>query len=113
MKNIFKKLSFDKLSVKGEILILASFFTLLILVIFGLFLTFTYSDILYQNARRSIAHANTDVLVYMNNYFTNIDAILSALSQNEDVLNASHKALSKKRALELYELFNEADPNID
>jgi len=113
MKNLFKKLSFDKLSVKGEILFLASFFTLLILIIFGLFLTFTYSDILYQNARRSIAHANADVLNYLDNYFTNIDGILSALAQNKDVLNAYHNDLSKTKALEHYELISKANPSID
>src|SRR6056297_2978096 len=113
MKNIFKKLSFDKLSVKGEILFLASFFTLLILIIFGLFLTFTYSDILFQNAKTSIAHANADVIDYMDDYFTSINGILSALAQNEYVLNAYHNDLSKARALDHFELFSEANPSID
>ena len=83
MSRFFKKLSFGKLSVKGEIIFLASFFTLLILIIFVLLMNLLFLDTLNQNARRSIKNANSDVINYMNNYFTNISGILSVLSQNK------------------------------
>src|SRR6056297_3228801 len=113
MINFFKKRSFGKLSVKGEIIFLASLFTLLIMIIFSFFLGLTFSDTLYKNARRTIQHANTDVIDYMNNYFTNIYEILNVLSQNEDVINAVDNEQRKNRALNLYDLFSKANPSID
>ncbi len=113
MSRFFKKLSFGKLSVKGEIIFLASFFTLLILIIFVLLMNLLFLDTLNQNARRSIKNANSDVINYMNNYFTNISGILSVLSQNKDVINAVNNEQSKKRALELFDLFAKAFPSID
>lgn len=102
-----------KLSVKGEIIFLASLFTLLILIVFVLFLNLLFSDTLNQNAKRSIENANADVINYMDNYFTNINGILSVLSQNKDVINAIDSEQSKKRTLELFDLFAKVFPSID
>ncbi len=100
-------------SIRSEVLGSSLVFSLIIVVVFGLFL----SNLLYREgisrAYAIIKQRNYAVNFFIDSHFSEINHIIEILSADEDVRNAPWRdAAARERVLQLYKTYTKANKNI-
>ena len=109
MKLFFRK----DLTIKEEIFYTTLFFSTIILIIFGSFLSYSFITASIGKARDSIKNTNSIINTHVNGHIREVVNSINVLSQNPDIINSGEGNIqAQKRALAIFNAFSNTNKNI-
>jgi len=105
----FKK----NLTIKEEIFYTILFISIITLIIFGSFFSYSFITANRQKSLESLKCTNTIINTYIEGHIREVENTINVLSQSPDIINAGgNNYEARKRALKIYKTFAATNKNI-